>query len=233
MPEKTPPKYFSLEAEFPDINFGVIDPDAEGEDFHFSIASKFADAWNLKGVLSNFSDQTEVSPSAENILRKIDITVIDVLNAVGYPIGIDAHLDDVRKFIHKELSCYIIKKKRCDIDRTSGKKLEILLLSYSALNLTERVRICIEKNDIDGILIFSVNAVEDYIRLKAHYDNHRFGEKRGESISAERQREHNSWREEAEKVRKEKPGASKVTVASIVKTRLKSSASVRTIRAVI
>jgi hypothetical protein len=111
--------------------------------------------------------------------------------------------------------------------------LEIILLSYGALNLTEMARICIEKNDLDGIVIFLVNAVEDYLRLKDHYDRYRFGKIRGESISAERQSEHNSWREEAEKVWKNKPGASKSTVAGIIKIRLKSPASVRTIRAVI
>jgi len=59
------------------------------------------------------------------------------------------------------------------------------------------------------------------------------GKIRGQSISAEKQVVHNSWKEEADKIRKEKPGKSKSYVAGIVKSRLKSSASVRTIRAVI
>lgn len=59
------------------------------------------------------------------------------------------------------------------------------------------------------------------------------GKKRGESISAAKQPEHESWREETEKIWKKNPDASKSNVAGIVKTRLKSTASVCTIRAVI
>jgi hypothetical protein len=185
MPENPPEKIFDLQAEFPDIDFDTIDPNLEGEDFHFRIASKFADAWNLKSIESTPLDLRGLSPTAENCLRKIDITAIEVLNAAGYPIAIDAHLDDVRRGIHKQLCCYILKKKQCNLDQTPGKRLEILLLSYSALNLTERVRICIEKNDIDGIIIYAFNAVEDYVRLKDHYDRFRRGKIRGKSITEE------------------------------------------------
>jgi hypothetical protein len=56
------------------------------------------------------------------------------------------------------------------------------------------------------------------------------GKKRGEQISSVKEPEHESWRKEADKVWKKKPDASKSHVAEIVKSRLKSSASVRTIR---
>jgi hypothetical protein len=59
------------------------------------------------------------------------------------------------------------------------------------------------------------------------------GKKRGKQISTEKQREHDSWKEEAAKVWKKRPGASKSAVAGIVQSRLKSPASIRTIRAVI
>lgn len=209
MPEKTPPKIFSLETEFPDIDFDAIDPNTEGEDFHFQIASKFADSWNLKGIGSTTQGRMGVSPSVENCFRKIDITVIEVLNAAGYPIAIDAHLDDVRRFIHKELSCYIINKKRCNLDRTPGKRLEILLLSYGALNLTEMARICIEKNDIDGMVIFLVNAVEDYIRLKDHYDSYRGGKIRGKSTTEKAETDFKKIIEADRKLRSEHPEMSK------------------------
>src|SRR4030067_3738526 len=117
MAKKPTEKIFSLEAEFPDIDFDAIDPNMEGEDFHFQIASKFAVSWNLKDIGSTTQDQMGLSPSAENCLRKIDTTVIEVLNAAGYPIATDAHLDDVRREIHKQISCYIMKKKQCSLVR--------------------------------------------------------------------------------------------------------------------
>ena len=205
MSEMPPEKIFDLQAEFPDVDFDTIDPNTEGEDFHFRIASRFADAWNLKGELSDLSDQMGVSPSAENILRKIDMTVIDVLNAADYPIAFDAHLNDVRRFLHKELSCYVIKKKRCYLDRTPGKKLEILLLSYSALNLTERARICIEKNDMGGIVIYTLSVAEGLIKLIDHYGRHLFGKIRGKSIAKKAKELHELIIKADQELRKNRP----------------------------
>jgi len=175
MPEKIPGNIFDLQTEFPDINFATIDPNKAEEEFHFKIASRFAFAWSLKGAFSTPSDQMDVSASAENCLRIIEITVIQVLNAAGYPIAIDAQLDDIRREIHKQLSCYIIKKKQCNLDQTPGKRLDTLLLSYSALNLAERVRISIDKKDIDGIVIYTLNLAEDLTKLIDRYGKHLFG----------------------------------------------------------
>jgi hypothetical protein len=71
------------------------------------------------------------------------------------------------------------------------------------------------------------------IGVMARVANQKRGKKRGAQISAERQDDHKLWKKEAEKVWKKKPGASKVTVAGIVKKHLKSPAAMHTIRQVI
>jgi len=178
MHRKAPPKIFSLETEFPEIDFNTIDPGRAGEEFHTSIASRFAWAWAFRDTPGEPPTPTDnVHPESggeewvEKSIRALESGVVGVLKDVGYPVDLDTPILDVKKMINRKLSLYMVRVKQCDLHKTPKKGIEILLLSYITLFTIEMLHKCWKHKNIDGAITYSFNAINTLNRLLENYRN--------------------------------------------------------------
>jgi hypothetical protein len=174
----------------------------------------------------SLTPRSELEGDSEFLLGLFEKEAEEILHSNGYPniIAADKALPTL-------------------YEKFGSKKFFSVLSACCVICAVWEIRRLIAERDLEGVFFETIRLTTNAIRGK-NFPNTLLGllrreqqrvrgKIRGESIPAVKQIEHKFWREEAEKVRKKKQGASKSTVAFIVKTRLKSSESVRTIRAVI